>query len=123
MRLHETEFGGAVPVEGYGPGFFRAGGQVWHGPILVRAGGVAAWGGLADEAPLLALAGEIDVLFLGMGAEIARAPAALRAALEAAGLGIEALSSPSAARSYNVLLSESRRVAAALLPVGTAPGR
>lgn len=121
MRLTEVGFGGAAAVEGYGPGFFRAGGQVWHGPILVRAAGVAEWAGLDDAAPLLALAGEIDVIFLGMGGEIAHAPAGLRAVVEAAGIGLETMSSPSAARTYNVLLSEGRRIAAALLPVPAAP--
>ena len=37
---------------------------------------------------------------------------ALRAALEAAGIGVEIMSTPSACRTYNVLLGEGRRVAA-----------
>lgn len=120
MRLNETSFSGATPIEGYGPGFFRAGGQVIWGPLLVRASGILPWRGLDDLAPLQTLAGQIDVIFLGMGAEIAYPPAALRDALEPLGLGVEPMSSPTAARSYNVLLSEGRRVAAALLPVGAA---
>ncbi|HAL76885.1 MAG TPA: hypothetical protein DCM70_09750, partial [Rhodobacteraceae bacterium] len=40
--------------------------------------------------------------------------------LEEAGIGIEVMSSPSACRTYNILLSEGRRIAAALLPVGSA---
>lgn len=117
MRLQETSFGGVLPIEGYGPGFFRVGGVVHKGAVLVRASEVAAWGGYDDLAPLLALAGEVDVLFVGTGAEIAPLPARLRGALEAAGLGVEMMASPTACRSYNVLLSEGRRVAAALLPV------
>ena len=42
----------------------------------------------------------------------------LRAALEAAGLGVEVMDSRAAARTYNVVLAEARRIAAALLPVG-----
>ena len=38
-------------------------------------------------------------------------------ALEALGLGVEVMSSPAACRTYNVLLSEGRRVALALIPV------
>ena len=64
-----------------------------------------------------ALAGKIDVLFLGMGADIAHAPKAFRAELEAAGIGVEVMSSPAACRTYNVLLAEGRLIAAALLPV------
>jgi len=108
MRLNEASFGGAAAVEGYGPGFFRAGGAVWQGPILIRPEGVTPWGGLDDTAPLLALAGQVDVLFLGLGSEVAHAPRALREALETAGLGLEPMSSPAAARTYNVLLSEGR---------------
>ena len=112
-----TDFDGAVPVDGYGPGFFRVGGKVIRGGVLVTAEGPAPWGGLDDVAALLALSGKVDVLFLGTGAEIARAPAELAATLEAAGIAIEAMSSPSAARSFNVTLSEGRRVACALLPL------
>ena len=57
------------------------------------------------------------MLFVGTGREISHIPADFRAALEAEGLGVEVMSSPSACRTYNVLLSEERRVAAALLSV------
>ena len=59
----------------------------------------------------------LDVLLIGMGAEIAHIPSALRDRLEAAGLGVEVMSSPQACRTYNVLLGEGRRVGLALLPV------
>ncbi|GAA6201181.1 Mth938-like domain-containing protein [Aquicoccus sp. SU-CL01552] len=117
MHLNETDFGDAVPVEGYGPGFFRIGGQVHEGPVLTGMGGTRPWLGLEEEAPLLALAGHIDVLFVGTGAEIAHIPAPLRKALEEAGIGVEVMASPAACRTYNVLVSEGRRVALALLPV------
>lgn len=109
---------GARPIDGYGPGFFRIAGQVLRGPVLVSPSGAVAWGGLADAAPLLALAGVVDVLLVGTGGTVAYLPAELRRALEAAMLGVEAMDSPAACRTYNVLLSEGRRVAAALLPVG-----
>lgn len=112
-----TEFLGAVPVDGYGPGFFRVGGKVYHGAVIVTAEGVQPWAGLEDHAPLLALAGKVDVLFLGMGAEPAFPPKDLALALEDVGVMAESMSSPSAARSYNVTLSEGRRVACALLPL------
>lgn len=117
MAMRPTDFAGAVPVDGYGPGFFRVADKVHEGPVLVMQGGAKDWGGLDDRAPLLALAGQVDVLFLGMGAEIARAPADLVAELEQAGVMVEAMASPTAARTYNVTLSEGRRVACALLPV------
>ncbi|MFN3606674.1 MAG: MTH938/NDUFAF3 family protein, partial [Cypionkella sp.] len=44
-------------------------------------------------------------------------PPAFIAALDQAGIGVEPMNTPAAARTYNVLLGEGRRVAAALLPV------
>ncbi len=40
-----TEFSGAVPVDGYGPGFFRVGGVVHYGSVIVTPDGVQPWGG------------------------------------------------------------------------------
>ncbi|WP_428925377.1 Mth938-like domain-containing protein [Marinibacterium sp. SX1] len=117
MRLNEIEFNDSDPVDGYGPGFFRIAGEVWSGPILTGPRGTSSWGGYDDSAALLALADHVDVLFIGTGAEIAHLPAGLRAMLDAAGIGVEGMTSPAAARTYNVLLSEGRRVAVALLPV------
>lgn len=117
MQLNEIDFGAAKPIEGYGPGFFRLGGEALEAPVLIAPGLSAAWQGFDDPAPLLALAGQIDVLFVGTGPDIAPIPASLRATLEGAGIGVEIMSSPAACRTYNVLLSEGRRVAVALLPV------
>ena len=117
MRLTEISYPEARPIDGYGPGFFRVAGQVHHGAALVTATGVTAWGGYGDADTLLALAGQVDVIFLGTGAAIARIPATLRNALDAAGIGVEAMDTPAACRTYNVILSEGRRIAAALIPV------
>ncbi|MEM8580908.1 MAG: Mth938-like domain-containing protein [Pseudomonadota bacterium] len=115
MRLNEVSYTNALPVEGYGPGFFRLGGAVYEGAIAVLPSGVSAWDGFDDTAAFANA--EIDVLFVGMGADIAHAPASFRAALEAMGIGVEVMSSPAACRTYNVLLSEGRRVGLALFPV------
>lgn len=116
MRLNEISYTDAAPIEGYGPGFFRIGGAVHRGALLVLPSGPAPWAGYGDTGVLLEQAGRIDVLFVGTGAEIAQVPPGFREALEAAGIGIEIMASPTAARTYNVLLSEGRRIAAALLP-------
>ncbi|MGY6536689.1 MAG: Mth938-like domain-containing protein [Pararhodobacter sp.] len=117
MRLNEIDFGAAQPIEGYGPGFFRLGGEPRPAPVLIAPGHVVPWGGYDDVETLLTMAGEVDVLFIGTGADIAPLPQALRDRLEAAGLGVEIMASPTACRTYNVLLSEGRRIAVALLPV------
>lgn len=119
MRLNEVIYTDAVPVEGYGPGFFRVAGEVYHGAVYLSPTGVHCWSGLEDITPFKR--DEIDVLFLGMGAEIAHAPAAFRGAIEGLEIGLEVMSSPAACRTYNVLLSEGRRVGLALLPVVGTP--
>ena len=116
MRLNEVSYSDAKPVEGYGPGFFRIGGAVIEGPMLVTPNGAQAWGGWQDLDAILALEDQIDVLFVGVGAEIAHLPPAFRSAVEAVGIGVEAMATPPACRTYNVLLGEGRRIAAALLP-------
>ncbi len=117
MRLNEVTFTDAKPIDGYGPGFFRIGGDVYEGAVLVAPAGVQTWQGFDDADTIAAMADAVDVVFLGTGAETAHPPVAFRTALEAAGIGVEAMASPVACRTYNVLLSEGRRVAAALLPV------
>lgn len=117
MRMNEITYTDAVPVEGYGPGFFRIGGQVHEGPIAVLPSGVGTWGGYDDTETLTQAAQALDVIFVGTGAEIAHIPPAFRTTLEEAGLGVEIMASPAACRTYNVLLSEGRRVGLALIPV------
>lgn len=117
MRITEVHFDGAPPVEGYGPGFFRVAGVVRPGPLALLPSGAADWAGLPDIAAFLAETAKIDVLLLGMGAEIQALDPTLRAALEAAGIGVEIMATPPACRTYNVLLGEGRRIAAGLIPV------
>ena len=117
MRLNEVAYTDADPIDSYGPGFFRVGGELIQGAMLTGPKGTGTWTGYEDSAALLALAGDIDVLFVGTGSEIAHIPAPLRAELEEAGVGVEVMNSPAACRTYNVLLSEGRRIALAALPV------
>ncbi|MFK7835464.1 MAG: Mth938-like domain-containing protein [Sulfitobacter sp.] len=117
MRLNEIVFNDAQPIEGYGPGFFRIGGQVIEGAVITGPKGTQTWGGLEDAQALLALQGEIDVLFVGTGGDVAHLPDGLLDLMQEAGIGVEAMATPAACRTYNVLLSEGRRIALALIPV------
>lgn len=117
MKLSEMPIPEGLAVDGYGPGFFRLGGALHDGPVLVAEGTVIDWSGVTDPDPLFALVGRIDVLLVGTGDTLAPLPDRLQPRLEEAGLGVEIMSTPSAARGYNVLLSEGRRVAVALVPV------
>ncbi|UWR01559.1 Mth938-like domain-containing protein [Ruegeria conchae] len=117
MRLNEITYTNAQPVDGYGPGFFRIGGQVHKGAVLTGPTGTSIWAGFSEADPLLALSEHVDVLFIGTGKDLTHIPTDLRARLEEVGLGVEIMNSPAACRTYNVLLSEGRRVALALIPV------
>jgi uncharacterized protein len=115
MQLNEIQFSDATPIDGYGPGFFRVGGQPIMGHALCTRAVAKTWGGYDDVQPLLDLAQQVDVLFIGTGDEISHIPTDLRNTLEQTGLGVEVMNSPAACRTYNILLSEGRRVAAALI--------
>ena len=117
MRLNEVTFNNALPVEGYGAGFFRIGGEPRPAPLVLLPTGVTSWTGLDDAAPLVAAADAVDLFLIGTGPEIAHIPADLRAALEEAGIGVEIMSSAQACRTFNVLLGEGRRVGLAVLSV------
>ncbi|WP_340108573.1 Mth938-like domain-containing protein [Pikeienuella sp. HZG-20] len=122
MRISELSWDGPPPIDSYGGGGFRVSGVFRAGGLLLTPGGMAGWPAAApfspeDFAPVIAEAAETDVLLVGMGREIAPLPAPVRLALEAAGIGAEVMATGAACRTYNVLLSEGRRVAAALVAV------
>jgi uncharacterized protein len=117
MRLTEVTFDNAAPVDSYGPGFFRIGGEVIRGHVLLLPNKTLNWAGLDDTQTILAAAAEIDVLFIGTGADVAHISESLRSQLDTAGIGVELMATPTACRTYNVLLSEGRRIGAALIAV------
>ncbi len=116
MRITEVAYTGALPVDGYGPGFYRIGGEAHEAPLAILPSGISRWEGIDDCDPLLRAAGQIDVLLVGTGPELAALPDGLAGRLAAAGIGAEAMASPQACRTYNILLGEGRRVGLALLP-------
>jgi uncharacterized protein len=59
--------------------------------------------------------GDIEILLLGCGARMGTVPFALRKGLRASGIVVDAMDTGAACRTYNVLLAEERRVAAALI--------
>ena len=96
----------------------------WRQPVLVTPTVTMAWNvARAEELTLESLAAlkaapvPTELLVLGCGARAIFVPPDLRAVLKAAGLALEVVDTGSACRIYNVLLAESRRVAAALIPL------
>ncbi len=105
-------------IQSYGDGGFRISNVRHDGAIIVTAGRTSAWvdAEVATLAPV-PFAGDIDVLVIGCGARAAFVPPATRDAFKQRGIALEVADTPAACRTYNILLSEGRRVAAALLPV------
>lgn len=115
---------GHYELDAYGNGGFRFGGMSHRGSVLMLPSGVRAWPvtslaelTLASLAPALAEAAEIDLLLIGTGEQLAPPEAELIAALRAGGLRIDVMSTSTAARTYNFLVSEGRKAAAALIAV------
>jgi len=118
MKLSEVNFTDIQPpIDSYGPGFFRVSEALHYGPLLLGPTGIIPWKGAEDTAPLGALSSTVDVLFWGAGTEIAPLPPSLKQFVERHNLALEIMSTPSACRTYNVLLSEGRRVGLAALIV------
>lgn len=115
----------APSIDAYGDGGFRLSGERREGSVLIvgdepRTWEVASLAELTMEslAPVLeAGRAEVEFLLLGVGARNAQPPRAIREALQRAGIGLEFMDTPAAARLYNVLTAEGRRVAAALIAV------
>lgn len=114
----------AKVIQRYGPGRFTISGEVFHGPVLVTPTSVQAfpekplaeWGE-EDLAPLFGAEPAVEILLIGTGSTMAPIPAGLRALLRARGIGCDGMDSGAACRTYNILLTEGRRVAAVLIAV------
>ena len=111
-------------IRSYGPGRFLISEREWQSPVLVTPSATYPWSvtraedlSLESLAPLREATVPTEILVLGCGARAVFVPPELRAALKAAGIGLEVVDTGSACRIYNVLLAESRRVAAALIPL------
>jgi len=116
---------GRQVIESYGRTGFRVSGVGYEGAILVFPETTLPWEGIGsfgdlDAAHLAAVMerGGVEILLVGCGRRMLPLAGALRARLREAGIVADAMDTGAACRTYNVLLAEDRRVAAALLPIG-----
>jgi uncharacterized protein len=118
-----AHFPGTAAIDGYGAGGFSFAQMSHRGSILALPSGIYAWKAdpmaltIEDFTMVLAERAAIDLLIIGMGRDMARPPRPVREALEAAGLMIDPMATGHAVSTYNLLLDERRRVAAALIAV------
>jgi len=113
-----------VGIDAYGNSGFRFAEMSHRGSLLCLPTGMLGWSvatpaeiTLESLAPVLAAADDIDVLMIGLGHDITGLSPDVRAALREQGIIVEAITTGSAVRTYNVLLAEHRAVAAALIAV------
>jgi uncharacterized protein len=112
-------------VDAYGGGGFRVSGERVEGSILILNDAVRPWAVASREAltvddlsdVLAAGSRAVEFLLLGIGPKASPAPAEVRKALQAAGMGLEVMDTATACRLYNVLAAEGRRLAAALIAI------
>jgi uncharacterized protein len=111
-------------IQRYGDGRFGIADQVFEGSVLVFANHAELWE-LGDAPAILAddlsaviqRSDDLDILIIGCGDQFSPPPQDLRHALKEHGIVLEWMDTGAACRTYNVLLSEARRVGAALIAV------
>jgi uncharacterized protein len=120
MKLHQTRAQGRNLFTGYGPGYVSVNGTRWDSSVIVLADrterwDVAAFDALTEDTFTRLAQLPIEILLLGSGARLRFPHPRLTQALIGAGIGLEVMDTQAACRTYNFLLEEGRRVAAALL--------
>jgi len=109
-------------IERYAESGFRIAGVIYRGPVLVFPDRTLPWSATSpseitwESLSLVVEHGGVRILLLGLGRAMHAVPGALRSALHAAGIVPELMDTGAACRTFNVLVAEDRRVAAALLP-------
>ena len=129
MSAASARYPGRAAIDAYGNGGFRFAGMSHRGSILCLPSGVYAWEPSGQEkidpaglevdafAPVFAEKGALGVLLLGSGRTLARPGLGVRQAFVSEGVALEVMDTGAACRTYNVLLAEGRKVAAALIAV------
>jgi uncharacterized protein len=124
IEIREAHFPGRAPLDAYGNGGFRFADMSHRGSLLCLPSGIHGWD--IEEGQALTIAAfmkvleeaqQIEVLLVGTGLNLRPIPADVRAALKARGIASDPMGTGAAVRTYNIMLAESRAVAAALIAV------
>lgn len=128
MEITPLAPAGVQLIHGYGDGGFRIAETVHKGPVLVLPHATMTWAvepenalsplDLEALAPILTAEPVFDILLIGTGRTQVFQPPSIRRAIRDRGPVAETMDTGAACRTFNLLLAEGRRVAAALLPVG-----
>jgi uncharacterized protein len=114
----------SAPIDAYGQGGFAFAGMSHRGSLLCLPDAIWAWPVTRTEEidkyslqRVFTSANGIDTLIVGTGNQVWLPPAELRSALRAVRVVLDAMQTGPAIRTYNVMIGERRRVAAALIAV------
>jgi uncharacterized protein len=113
-----------LKVDSYGDQGFSINGVMYTDSVLLFPERILAWDKLnisvwsaEDFSEVLSTIPPIEVLLLGTGKSHQFVHPDLKKAFKAKGIGVDSMDTGAACRTYNILLSEGRRVAALLLRV------
>ena len=114
----------SAPIEAYGKGGFAFADMSHRGSLLCLPEAIWVWPVTRAEdidkaalARVFASAAGIDTLIIGTGTDVWLPPPALREALRAVRVVLDTMQTGPAVRTYNIMIGERRRVAAALIAV------
>ncbi|HTO32624.1 MAG TPA: Mth938-like domain-containing protein [Pararhizobium sp.] len=124
VEIRQAHFPGRAPIDSYGNGGFRFADMSHRGSLLMLPSGIYGWD-MAEGDPLtpeqfervFREAAQIEVILVGTGKDIKPLPAALKAQFQEHAISSDPMSTGAAVRTYNIMLAESRAVAAALIAV------
>ncbi|MAU23311.1 MAG: hypothetical protein CMH13_22710 [Martelella sp.] len=124
IEIREAHFPGRAPIDTYGNGGFRFADMSHRGSLLCLPSGIHGWDVMSPQEMavetferVLAEAEGIEVLLVGTGLDLSLLPRPLKEALKERGIVADPMNTGAAVRTYNILLEESRAVAAALIAV------
>ena len=113
---------GQQVIASYGPGRFSVSKEIYQGSIIVFPERAYAWpvgevGEISVEnlAPVLVADPAVEILLIGCGEKMQRVPEPLLQALRDKSIGVDVMDTGAACRTFNLVLGEGRRVAAALI--------
>jgi uncharacterized protein len=120
VKLHATRPSGVNTITGYGEGYVMVNGERHASSVVVLPDRMEPWEAktfdrLSAEDFTFLKSLQVEIVLLGTGARQRFPHPRLTAALAQAGIGLEVMDLQAACRTYNILVAEERKVAAALL--------
>lgn len=120
MQLTKETFSDLYPVQTYEPGLLKVNDTLFSQPVMLIMGqpaqnwAIKTFDDLSIESLETIIAQAPDVILLGTGTTLRFPAPALSQQVIQKGIGIEIMDTGAACRTYNLLLAEGRKVAAAL---------